>query len=373
MNYIFKRKTRYPADYLFIAILSFLVTFGLVMLTSASSDLGKIKFNDSYYYLKHQLNFGLLFGLFGFLIASLIYYRFWERFAFWLLLINIIMLLLVFSPFGIRIKGSERWVDFGFFSFQPAEILKFTFITYLAAWLSRNQKRSQSFSEGFLPFLILSGIIAFLLILQPATTTTIIILVTSLVVYFSGGAKFKFIIGALVIGLIAVIFFVLFIPKTDYRYERFVNFLNPQADPLGKGYHLNQALIAIGSGGLKGVGYGQSTSKVNYLPEPIGDSIFAVIAEELGFIGSIFLIFLFIILIWRSFLIGHRAPDLFSRCFAFGFGALIGIQAFVNIAAISGIMPPTGVPLPFVSFGGTALATYLTMAGIVVNISKYRL
>jgi len=283
------------------------------------------------------------------------------------------MLLLVFSPLGVKIKGSERWLDFGFFSFQPAEILKFSFISYLATWLSRNQNRSQSFSKGFLPFLIISGITAFILLLQPATSTTFIILFTSLTVYFSAGAKFRFVFGAIGIGLIVAILFVLFIPKTDYRYQRFLSFLNPQADPLGKGYHLNQALIAIGSGGLTGVGYGQSTSKINYLPEPIGDSIFAVIAEELGFIGSIFLIFLFIMLVWRSFFIGRKAPDLFSRCFAFGFGALIGIQAFVNIAAISGVIPPTGVPLPFISFGGTALAVYLTMAGVLVNISKYRL
>lgn len=363
-------RTRHRPDYLFVGVLFLLVIFGLVMLASASFDLGKIKFNDSYYYLKHQLSYGLLIGFLGFLAGSLIYYRFWEKLAPWLLLGNIILLLLVFSPLGVSIKGSERWVDFGFVSFQPGEILKFTFLVYLAAWLSRSQARSRSFSKGFLPFLILSGAVAFLLFLQPATTTAVVILAASLIVYFSAGAKLRFVIGAVVFGLVAVTSLIFL---TDYRYERVLGFLNPQEDPLGRGYHLNQALIAIGSGGLTGVGYGQSTTKLHYLPEPIGDSIFAVIAEELGFIGSVLLIFLFAIFVWRSFSIGRQALDLFSRCLAIGFGTLIGIQAFINMAATSGLLPLTGIPLPFISFGGTALAVYLTMAGIIVNISKYRL
>jgi len=154
--------------------------------------------------------------------------------------------------------------------------------------------------------------------------------------------------------------------------ERVLTFLNPERDPLGAGYHLNQALITIGSGSWFGVGYGQSTTKLKYLPEPIGDSIFAVIAEELGFIGALSLVIIFLLFIWRGFHIARKAPDNFSRWLALGFTSLIGIQAFINIAAISGFFPLTGVPLPFISYGGTALAVFLTMSGLIVNISRSR-
>lgn len=360
---------RHAPDYLFIVILTFLVIFGLVMLASASSDLGKIKFNDSYYYLKHQIIYGLSVGIVGFIAGTLIYYRRWEKAVTWLLLANIILLLLVFSPLGLDLKGSERWLNLGFFSFQPSELLKFTFLAYLAAWLSKSQRRSKSFLEGFLPFLILASTVGLLVFLQPSTTTAVVILAASLLVYFSAGAKWRFLIGAVVLGLIVLGFLVY---TTPYRFERIIGFLNPEADPLGRGYHINQTLIAVGSGGLTGVGYGQSTTKLNYLPEPIGDSIFAVIAEELGFIGSLTLVVLFLMLIWRSLLVARRAPDNFGRLLAIGFASLVGLQAFINIAAATGLIPLTGIPLPFISYGGTALAIFLTMAGIVANLSRYR-
>ncbi len=355
-------------DYLFIIFLFLLVVFGLVMLASASFYLGKVKFNDSYYYLKHQLIYGLSIGLVGFILASSIYYLFWGKISFLLLILSIICLGLVFSPLGLKVKGAERWLDFGFFTFQPSELVKLSFLVYLSSWLSQSKLRSKSFYEGFLPFLVISGIIGFLLFLQPATTITVIILLTSLVVYFSGGAKLRFIIGAIILFFLVV---ALLIFITPYRYQRFVSFLNPEVDPLGKNYHLNQALIAIGSGGLKGVGYGQSTSKLNYLPEPIGDSIFAIIAEELGFFGSLFLIVLYLLFIGRILYIAKNTKETFGRLLAIGFACLIGFQAFINIAAISGLLPLTGIPLPFISYGGTSLAVNLIFSGIIVNISKY--
>lgn len=369
MTSFFKSKYRSRPDYVFVLVLIFLVIFGLVMLASASSDLGEMKFHDSYYYLKHQLLYGLTVGLLGFLFATFVYYRSWEKWAPWLLVINLVFLILVFSPLGIGVKGSERWINLGVFTFQPSELLKLTFLVYLSAWLGKNQMRSKSFYEGFLPFLILSGAVAFLLFLQPSTTTAVAILAASLLVYFSAGAKFRFIFGLIFLGLVVLGFLVYLTP---YRYERILGYLNPEADPLGRGYHLNQALIAIGSGGLTGVGYGQSTTKLNFLPEPIGDSIFAVIAEELGFVGSMTLIVLFMLLVWRSLMIAKKAPDNFGRSLATAFAAIVGLQAFINIAATSGLLPLTGIPLPFISYGGTALAVFLTMAGIVVNISKYR-
>lgn len=361
--------TRTSPDYLFIALALLLTLFGLVMLTSASSDLGKAKFGDSYYYLTHQLYYGLAFGFFGFFLGLSIYFGLWEKFGTPLLILNIVLLLLVFSSLGVSIKGGDRWLGFGQFTFQPGEILKLTFFVYLAAWVSKNQSRSKKFVEGFLPFLTLIGGVMLLLLLQPATTTSILIFGASVLMYFTAGARISFLITAVLIAGIAVSLVVYFTP---YRFERILTFVNPEIDTLGSSYHINQALIAIGAGGLTGTGFGQSTTKLKYLPEPIGDSIFAVIAEELGFIGAVAVITAFLVLIWRGLRIAKRAPDTFSRVLVTGFVSLIGLQAFVNMAAISGIIPLSGVPLPFISYGGTALAVFLTMVGIIANISKYR-
>lgn len=363
-------RRRAGPDYLFISIVIFLVIFGLVMLTSASSDLGKQKFNDGYYYLKHQILYGLITGLFGFGIGVFIYYRVWASLAVWLLLVNIILLILVFTPLGkLGNVTANRWLNLTFFSFQPGELMKLTFLIYLAAWLSRDKQRSLFFTKGFLPFLIICGIVSFLLFIQPATTITVIILSASLLMYFLAGAKLRFMAAAALLGLVILAFLIF---STPYRYERVISFLNPDRDPLGANYHLNQAEIAIGSGGLFGVGFGRSTTKLKYLPEPISDSIFAVVAEEFGFVGSLFLVILFLILIWRGLAIAKQTRDSFGRFLAAGFTSLIGLQAFINIAATTGVIPLTGIPLPFISYGGTALFTALTMAGILVNISKYR-
>jgi len=373
-----KSKAKKSPDSFFISLLIFLVIFGLVMLASASSDLSKEKFNDSYFYLKHQIMYGLSIGLAGFLAGFFIYYRFWAKLAPWLLLLNIILLILVFIP-GIGSKSgteAERWLDLGIFSFQPSELLKLTFLMYLAAWLSKKQKeRSSEFVTGFLPFLFICGLIAILLFLQPSTTVAILIVGAGLITYFMAGAKIRFLATTAFLALLGV---AILITITPYRLDRVKVFLSNMGlfdipvDPLDKNYHLDQALIAIGSGGLTGVGYGQSTTKISYLPEPISDSIFAIIAEELGFIGAMFLITLFFLFVWRGLLIAKKTREPFGQLLAVGFSSIIGLQAFINIAAISGVLPPTGVPLPFISYGGTSLLTIMTMSGIIANISKYR-
>ncbi|MGC9046528.1 MAG: putative lipid II flippase FtsW [Minisyncoccia bacterium] len=363
---ILKRKS--SPDYVFLGAFCLLVIFGLVMLTSASSNLGKIQFNNSYYYLEHQILYGLLLGIIGFLLTYFIPYTFWQKKSFLLLIINIIFLLLVFSPLGMHIRGAARWLDLKIFSFQPSELLKLTFLLYLATWLSKKKERVKSFWDGFVPFFLLTIFIAFILYIQPATTTALLILGGSLVMYLWSGAKVKYVIGLAIIIIISALIFVLITP---YRYSRIIGFLHPNSDLLGTNYQRNQALIAIGSGGLWGVGYGNSTSKINYLPEPIGDSIFAVIAEELGFVGSIGLILLFLVFIIRGLLISKNAPDKFSYLLSIGFIVLIGIQAFINISAISGLLPLTGVPLPFISYGGTSLAVFMTMVGFIAQFSRY--
>lgn len=363
------RKARASEPDYFLIVLVFLLTlFGLVMLASASSDLGAIKFNDSYYYLKHQILYGLSLGLVGFVFASKFYYRQWLKLAFWLLLASVALLIMVFTPLGFSAGGADRWVQLGPITFQPAEIVKFAFLVYLAAWLSSRPERSSSLSKGFLPFLIICGAIAGLLLAQPSTTTVVLIGFSSLAMYWLSGARLSYILSAVLIaaiGLAAIIYL------TPYRLQRIQTFLNPSKDQTGSGYHINQALIAIGSGGLWGAGYGQSTTKFNYLPEPIGDSIFAVIAEELGFVGASGLLIIYVLFLYKCFKLIHKTRDLFARLLICGFASLIGLQVFINIGAISGLLPLTGVPLPFISYGGTALAIFLTMSGVIVNISKY--
>lgn len=356
-------------DYTFIAITFVLVVFGLVMLSSASSDLGKTRFGDSFYYLKHQLLFGFSAGLAGFIVGYFVYYRTWEKIAIAIFILSVALLLLVFTPLGFKAYGAERWVNLFGLTLQPGEVLKLTFMIYLSSWLGKNTARSKRFFEGLLPFLCLLGFIMALLLIQPATTIAAIIFGASLLVYFLAGAKLRFIfmtITASLAGLATIIYL------TPYRLNRILGFLNKDVDIMGTNYHITQARIAIGSGGLTGVGFGQSTTKLQYLPEPISDSIFAIVGEELGFIGSVVLILLFLFFILRGFKIAKTAPDKFSQLLVAGFVSLIGIQALVNMASISGLLPLTGVPLPFISYGGTALAVFLSMSGIIANISKYK-
>ncbi|KKQ23284.1 cell division protein FtsW [Candidatus Wolfebacteria bacterium RIFCSPLOWO2_01_FULL_38_11] len=360
-------KKGHRPDYIFIFCVVILVIFGLIMLSSASSDIGKIKFNDTYYYLEHQIIYGLILGIIGFLIAGKINYKNFKRISIFLLAINVILLILLFTPLGADYKGSNRWLNLGSISVQPSEFLKISFIIYLAALLSKKTKQSNIF-EGLLPFLITSSFIAFLVLKQPATTTVAIIIASALVVYFLSGAKLFHIIGVAVLGIILLSVVIYISP---YRYQRIMTYFDSEKNIQTTGYQINQSLMAIGSGGLFGVGFGQSTTKYKYLPEPIGDSIFAVIAEELGFIGSIFLLGIYIILFIRGFLIAQNSSDQFARLTAIGFISIIVVQTFVHIASSVGFLPVTGVPLPFISYGGTSLAVFLTMTGIIVNISKY--
>jgi cell division protein FtsW len=363
-----RRTSAGTPDYFLLAALCILLVFGLAMLSSASSGLGKQLFNNSYYYLEHQLLFGLTIGLAGFLVGYFVPYYKFKNVAFILLLISMAALVLVFTPLGTAASGSTRWLRFGPLSFQPAELMKFTYILYLAAWLSNSKKRATDFQSGLLPFVIISGVMAVLLILQPATSTVAILLGAGLIVYFVSGAPIKYIFGIIGVAIAAV---VLLIFITPYRMARITGFLNPTQNLQGQNYQVNQSLIAIGSGGLWGVGYGQSATKDSYLPTPIDDSIFAVVAEELGFIGAGCLVALFAIVTFRMFWLARRTGDQFGRMILIGFGTVIALQAFVNMASISGIIPLTGVPLPFVSYGGTALAVFITMSGVALNVTRY--
>ncbi|MBS3903459.1 MAG: cell division protein FtsW [Anaplasmataceae bacterium] len=367
MNRIFTRNARQP-DYFFLGIIILLVIFGLVMLTSASSHLGQARFGDAYYYLKQQLIKGLMVGLLGFFVAYYLNYRNYKKWAVWLLLISLGLLLMVFTSFGVARGGADRWVALGPITFQPSEILKITYVLYVAAWLANARvQRHRHYSQGLIPFLVISGIVGGILIMQPATSTVAILLGAGALMYFVSGAPWRFMVVSFILGVVVLAGLV---AVTPYRLERIKSFISSGEDSLDIGYHVTQAQIAIGSGQLTGVGYGESIAKISLLPDPLADSIFAVIAEELGFIGSSVLIVLFAILTFKILWMAKRSRDHFAQSILVGFGVIIGGQAFLHMAAISGLLPPTGVPLPFISYGGTALAVFLTMSGIVANISR---
>lgn len=361
-------KIRKQLDYTILIPVFLLVVFGLTMLVSASSDLGKVKFDDAYYYLRHQVFYGLTVGIAGFLAGLFIPYRHYKKFAIALLMLTIIGLILVLTSLGSS-SGTiaDRWLSIGSVTFQPSELLKLTFIMYLAAWLSRARgNRRDDFWEGFAPFLALCGIIALLLVLQKSTSSIIITMFSALVVYFASGAKWKYIAYAFLLGALAMAILVIASP---YRLERVKTYFNREGDIQDSGYQINQALRVIGSGGIWGVGYGESIAKT-YLPERVGDSIFAIIAEEFGFAGSVVLITAFFFIVTRGYQIAKRIGDRFGRLLLIGFGTVIVVQVFVHIGSNIELIPLTGVPLPFISYGGTALAVFLTMSGIMLNIGR---
>lgn len=357
-------------DYSLALVVAILVIFGVLILTSASASISQEKFGTSFYYLKHQVFFGFLPGLiFGFL-AFKTKMDFLKKWALFFLLINILFLGMVFLPgVGVKFRGANRWVNLGFFSFQPSEFLKLTFILYLASWLTSRTEKSKKneFKETFLAFLLIIGLISLFLIFQPDISTLLLILSVSLVMYFLAETPFWHTILVL---LVLVLGFLILIRIAPYRFNRILVFLNQELDPMGLGYQAKQALISVGSGGISGLGLGLSEQKFGFLPQSISDSIFAILAEETGLIGSIILILLYLIFFWRGFKIGRESQNQFLRSVAFGVTLWITLQAFINIGSMIRVLPLTGIPLPFVSYGGSALVAELVGVGILLNISK---
>ena len=338
------------------------------MLSSASSFLGFEKFNDSNYYLKHQLLYGFTVGLVAFLIFSKIDYHLWKKYALFLMILNVFLLLIIFIPgLGFGYGGAKRWIQVGFFTIQPTELLKLVFVLYLSTLFAKNIEHIKDPNYGLVPFLVILGASAILIMMQPDMGTLITIILIALSIYFVAGASWKH-LWWFVVGSGAL--FLLLIKIAPYRTARLTVFLNPAIDPQGIGYHINQALLAIGSGGFFGLGLGHSRQKLLYLPEVTGDSIFAIIAEEVGFVFAVVLIVLFLALMYKGFQIAKRAPDPFGRLVATGITSWFVLQAFINIAAMVTLVPLTGIPLPFVSYGSSALAVSLAAVGILVNISK---
>ncbi len=357
-------------DKIFLSIVASLVIIGMMMFISAS--LGILNKNETKFYgvMASQLIYGLVGGLVALYFGLRIPYKFWRAYSLPIFIVSIVATTLVFVPgLGFEHGGSRRWINIFGLSLQPVEFLKIGFIIYFAAWLSWAKNRVKDFRFSLLPLFLLLGIITAILINQPDTKSLILITATALVMLFISGTPWKYILGMF---LLAVTAFIVLAMTTPYLKNRINTYLHPNQNASGSSYQIQQSLIAVGSGGIAGRGLGQSIQKFNYLPEPQGDSIFAVVGEEVGFIGSVIIIILYVAFAMRGYRIAHYAPDSFSKLFVIGVITMITAQSFMNIASIIGVFPLTGVPLVFMSQGGTALLIDIGLMGIVLNISKFQ-
>jgi len=366
-NKLINYKGEHESDRPLIFIVGAIIVFGLVMLSSASSVISYNTYHDSYYLFKHQL-FGLIIGLAAAWFFSRIDYHVWRKYALLMLIASIGLLLLVFIPGLAGTWGTSRsWINIFGYSLQPSEFVKITFLIYLAAWLEGRKKQLTEVSRGIGPFVAILGVIAILMILQPDMGTLTIIALASFVVYFIGGGSIKHLVGLVLLGLVALIIMVNIYP---YQANRFKCMMDPSYAPQKECYQINQSLIAVGSGGFFGRGLGASRQKFLYLPQAQNDAIFPIISEETGFIFSAGLILLYLALFYRGFIIAKRAPDDFGKILAIGIVSWIVMQALINIGGMVNIMPMTGVPLPMISYGGSAILVALASVGILINISK---
>jgi cell division protein FtsW len=359
-------KARQPVDKVFLALVLLELFFGLVMLTSASMPISYDHFHSSWTYVRHQFIVGVLPGLFGLWALSRLNYRRWERAAPFIMLTGLFLMVLVFVPFFAAGYGTAKsWLMIGkLFSFQPVEFLKLAMIIYLAALAAApGRAPKQIFAPAGLMFVAS----AVLLALQPDFGSLLVLAAIFLVMVYSAGVPFAYLLATLLAGGGALYAFA---KTASYRVARLMVFLHPELDPQGIGYQINQAFLAIGSGGLWGVGLGHSQQKYSYLPQVMNDSIFPIIAEELGFFFAAGVIALIVVIFFRGLKIARESRDPFGRLVALGVVTWLALQSFMNIGAMIGIMPLTGVPLPLISYGGTAMVMNLCAVGVVLSISR---
>jgi cell division protein FtsW len=358
-----------PVDRWLWWILAGLLSAGFLIFLSASIGL-HAREGASFGNIALSRLFASIVGIGAAYVASILHYKHLRHYTLAILLSSIALAILVFVPgVGIEHGGARRWISMFGFSFQPAELLKIAFVIYAAAIFSGGKERIQHFTRGPLPLLLILFVAGLLLLLQPDTDTFIVLFLSILSMFIAAGGRARH-IG--IIGLVALFSIGALILSRPYLKERVMTFLSPASDLQGAGWQINQSLIAIGSGGLWGKGFGQSVQKFSFLPEPIGDSIFAVAAEEFGLVGSVLLIGLFLAFLLRGLRVAVRAPDMLSGLLSIGIVILIGASAFMNIGSMLAIIPLSGLPLAFVSHGGTALVITLFEAGVLLNISRYQ-
>lgn len=355
-------------DFGLLAVVFFLTAFGLVMIYDSSIVQALRDFSDKYYFVKLQLIWAAI-GFAALLFFSKFNYQKLKKITIPLVISGIILLIIVIIP-GVasEVYGAKRRIDIGFITIQPAEFIKLAYVLYLANFLSRLPKLDHL--NSLLASLATTALIIGLVLLEPDLGTASVIVAISLIVYFAAGLSIRYF---LFLGPVIAILGFLFALSAPYRINRLLSFVNPLRDPQGSSYHINQILIALANGGLFGLGLGQSRQKYEYLPEVATDSIFAIVAEELGFFGSLILLTLLLFLIYRGIKIAKNATDHFGRLLALGITSWIGIQTVVNLGSMVALFPLTGIPLPFISYGGSALVTNLAAIGILLSISKHQI
>ncbi len=359
------KKIDYP---LFITVI-LLATFGIIMIYSASNIWALYKFNDAFKFVKHQ---GLFFiiGLFLLVFISRVKYtKYYEKANIILFTVLILLILVIIPGIGTVRNGSRSWFGIGSFGLQPSEAAKIALIIFTSKYLVNNERNLKDIKKGLLPILGVIFLVFGLIMLQPDFGTGVIIVISTIGLLFIGGVNFKFFIRLGILGVIGVVVLILIAP---YRLERILSFLNPWSDPLGSGFQIIQSLYAIGPGGLFGYGFLNSRQKHFYLPEPQTDFIFSIISEEFGFMGVLIVTSLFLIVIVRGFKIARKSDELFGKYLAFGITFQIAFQAILNLMVVVGLIPVTGVTLPFLSYGGSSLLITLCSIGILLNISRYQ-
>ncbi|MHB8926951.1 MAG: stage V sporulation protein E [Bacillota bacterium] len=355
-------------DFVIFAVVMTLLAIGLVMVFSASSVKAEMQFKDAMYFLKRQLGWAVL-GLISMLFLMNLDYWHLRRYATPIVVFSFLLLVIVLIPgIGREINGARRWVGYGAYAIQPSEMAKLTIVIYLAHLLTRQGGRVQEFWRGVIPVLAVLGAAGILIMGEPDLGTSVALAGTVFMMLFVAGARPTHLAG-LAFSAVPVLAAAIF--SADYRRRRFFAFLNPWADPSDTGYHIIQALYALGSGGLFGVGLGRSRQKLFYLPEGHTDFIFAILCEELGFIGAVAVLLLFFVLIWRGYKVAISAPDAFSAVLAAGLTTMIALQVIINIGVVTASLPITGIPLPFISSGGSSLVFTMMGVGVLLNISKY--
>lgn len=364
-----KTKT-FSVDKTFLIITGILLVFGLLVFLSASLSLLGSKTGEVWKILLSQVGLGLFGGIIGAYIVTRVPLKYLKSLALPMVVVGLLLTALVLVPgIGVRSGGAVRWINLGFISFQPVEILKYTIIIYYAAWLAYSEPYRENIKYTLLPLLVILGIVGAILLAQPDTDNLMIIIMTCMLMYFISGAPWKHIIGITLGGIALGGILIL---NRPYIFDRLTTFLDPTHDPLGSSYQVQQGLIAVGSGKIAGRGFGQSIQKFKYLPEPLSDSIYAVMSEEFGFIGAVTLIILYICFGLRGFVIATRTNDSFHKYVVVGIVSLILFQSLLNIASTIALFPLSGLPLVFVSHGGTALFFACLAVGVVLNISQYQ-
>ncbi|MGI6285428.1 putative lipid II flippase FtsW [Neomoorella humiferrea] len=355
-----------PIDFWILLPCVLLLGIGIVMIFSASALTSTYSYGDPYFFFKRQMIWAAL-GLGGLFFTMQFDYTYLRRLAAPFLGVAIVLLILVLL-IGTTSRGSSRWLGIGSLSFQPSEIIKLAMVIFLANSLAQNRRYLNNLVQGIGPYLALMAFVCLLILAQPDLGTAVAVAGTTYLMLTVGGADKRYLALLAVLGVAAV---GLAIAIAPYRMARFTAFLNPWADPQGNGWQTIQSLLAIGSGGLFGTGLGEGRQKLYYLPENHTDFIFAILSEELGFIGAAFVVILFLLLIWRGFQTAFKAPDTFGSLLAAGLTIMLSLQAFLNMGVVTGMLPVTGITLPLLSYGGSSLIFTLVGIGILLNISRY--